>query len=212
MNKLTVFIILGLFISGCAATSKTVKPTSAPEVPAVVTQEKVLPEVLPVAEQPVPEVVPPPDIAEIVEKTPAQQQIGVSYSQITHLISNFIDIQPIEDSHGQRKFLGSSDNNLVTLEIMGEKDNVSQVSMRLIYSEDMEPINADLNNAMVLRFLRNAAPEFEKWPPIIKDMINKLHTMDVDGKEEDKISLNEKIVHILYDKDINSITVTVRPK
>lgn len=215
MNKSAMFIIiLGLFLPGCVASSKTVKPTTVPpERPTVVTQEKILPEKPLIVEQPVAEIRHPvSDAIQIAEKPLYQQQIGVSYSQITNLISEFIDIQPIENSPGQRKFLGSSDNNLVTLEIIGEEDNISEASMRLIYPRDIEPVNADLNNAMVLRFLRNTAPEFETWPPIIKDMINKLHAMDVDGKEEDKISLGEKIVQILYDKNINSITVTVRPK
>ena len=205
MNKLAVFIIFGLVISGCVATSKTVRPTSLPETKAPVAQEKVLPEILPAAGQSVTEIHP------LVSDVP-QQQVKMTYSQITNMIDEFLDIQSVETSSGQHKFLGVSEDNLVTLELIGGRDNILQASIKLIYPKHIEQVNTDLNNAMMLRFLRNAASGFEKWSTTVKDIANKFHTMDIGNREEDKIILGEKIVQIFYDKDAESITVTVRPK
>ena len=213
MNKLTVFIILSLFISGCAVTSKTVRPTRVTEASAPVTQEKMLPHIHPIVDESVAEVHPMAlDAPEIAEESVPQQQVKMTYSQITNMIGEFLDIQSVETDHGQYKFSGISENNLVTLELIGARDNISQASMILVYPEDIEPLNTDLNNAMMIRFLRNVAPEFEEWSTSVKDITGKFYATDIGSTEEEEIILGEKIIQILYDKNIDSITLRVGPK
>lgn len=202
MDRLIKFVILGLFISGCATTPKTLEPTTAPEKQAPIVKGQMLPEMPPVTKQPV------------VAKGVAipQQQTIITYSQVTNLIEEFLDIKPIESVSGKPMFLGTSETNLVTLEIIGDKDSVSQTSMRLIYPKDIETINVDLNNAMMLRFLKNVAPEFEEWPSRVKEIINKFSSIEAGNREKENIALDKKIIQVLYErnKNINSIILTVK--
>lgn len=199
MNKSTIFIVLGLFISGCVATSETVKPTSLPEKPVPVIQEPV-----PVIQG---ETIPEP--APVVEQPLIQERTGMTYVQITDVINEFIEIKPAEGISGQPRFLGTSENNLVILEIMGEKDNISQASIKLTYPKGIEPVNADLNNAMMLRFLRNIAPGLEDWPNRVKGIVERFSALDIGGRKEEKIVSDGKAIDILYDKSTDSIKIMV---
>ena len=192
-------VIIFLFISGCATGSKTAKPTDTPE--------RLSPAERPVAEILLPAVY---EVPQIKEEFASRQQVRMTYSQITNRIGRFLDIQAVEDDIDRNKFLGISEDSLVTIEIVGEESNISQASMKLIYPKDIAPINIDLNNAMMLRFLRNIAPEFKRWPASVEDITEKFHTMNIGSIDEDEIALGEKIIQILYDRNIDSITVLVK--
>lgn len=210
MKKIGIVITLTLFITGCAASSKTVRPTSAPEQTGAVIHEQVVPGPFPAIEQPVVETAPEiQDVSQTAQPITGQP-IGIAYSQITNLISEFIDVQPVETTSGEPMFLGTSENNLVILEIIGDKDNISQASMKLAYPKDIVTMDADLNRAMMLRFLRNAVPEFEDWPGRVSDIVSKFDSMAAESREESRIAFDGKIIDIIYDKDTESITVTVR--
>lgn len=180
-KKMILYLSLALCASGCSTSSKAVRPTGLPESKVSVKEERL-----------------------------PQQQIGLRYTEITNLIDQFLNIQPIQTDTGEPKFLGVSEDKLVTLEIIGEKNNVLQASMKIDYPENIVAINADLNRAMMLRFLRNTAPEFGDWSNEVKEIVNKFYSMQIDTKEEENIALGKKIIKISYDKKVDSITVTVK--
>ena len=183
MKNLLIFLMLILSVSACGTTSKTVNPSIIPEAGIVALEERSLPESL--------------------------ADIKVSYSDITNLIGEFLDIQSIETPSGQPKFLGVSENALVTLEIIGEKEDVEQASMKVFYPEDIEVVNAELNNAMMIRFLKNSAPEFaeQEWSNKFEEMINRFYLMQPGDVEEDEIMLlGGNVIRISYDKNTSSIT------
>lgn len=207
MRQISIVVVVILFIAGCVASSQTVKPSTVPEESGSIIQAQAMPATPPIAEQPVAESVP-----QIVEQVVGQQQIEITYAQITNLLSEFVDIQPVEDISGTPRFLGTSDNGLVTLEIIGSKDNISQASMKLVYPKDIVVVDADLNKAMLLRFLRNAAPEFTEWPSRVDGIITKFAAMDIGVEEKEKSTYGEKVIETLYNKNIDSVTVTVKHK
>lgn len=185
-KRMVLYVFLGLCISGCAAHSKTVKPTTVSTVTPAVVTEKTL------------------------QKEPRlTEKIDITYSQVTNLIDEFLDIEATQTPSGKPMFLGQSENKLVTLEIIGEKDSVLQASMKLAYPEDIIGTKADLNQAMLLRFLKNTAPEHGDWSKEVKKIIDKFYSMQVDIEEEE-ITLEQKLIHVLYDKNKTCIVVTVK--
>ena len=190
MKNILFYFFLILFISGCVASSKTTRPISIPKAPT------------PIIEQPVEAL---PSELPVVKEKPA-----FTYSQITNLISKFLDIQPAGEVSGKQRFMSTSENSLVSLEIIGSMDNVSEASMSLVYPKDIEIINSDLNNAMMVRFLRNIAPEFNDWSNRTKDILNKFYAMNIGETGEEIIVLGEKTIQVLYDRNIDSISLTVR--
>ena len=188
IKDIVLSLLFIISISGCVTSSKVVQPE--PEGPDLVLEEHV-------------------PIGNFIAEPSLERPI-ITYSQITNLIGEFLEIQSLKDSSGETKFSGVSDDKLVRLEMIGEKDNIGQASIELAYLKDIEPINKDLNKAMMLRFLRNAAPEFEKWPSSVEDIISRFDSMDKNTTEEDRIALDKKIIDILYDKRIpSSIRLTV---
>ncbi|MBL7132343.1 MAG: hypothetical protein ISS45_13285 [Candidatus Omnitrophica bacterium] len=190
-------IIFCLLIAGCVSSSKTVMPSDAPPQPIVpVVAEEVIAEVSLVIEKPV----------------KIEEPVRITYNQITNLIGEFLDIQSLQGGSEQPIFLGTSDNKLITLEIVGEKDNVIEASMRLAYPADINAVNTDLNNAMMLRFLRNAASEYTEWPVKIKEIMSRFNSLQIGTRQEDTIALERKVIQVLYDKNINAITLTLTHK
>ena len=217
MNKISFYVFLVLFISGCITTAKTVKPTTMPVGPVSTVQKQTFPVPVkqPVAKEniavaPSPKVHPAIAKASPVSRESMIQEPPITYSQITNVIDEFLDIKPVEVISGKHRFLGISENNLVTLEVLGSADNVSEASMKLVYPNDIEKINADLNNAMMLRFLRNIAPEFKDWSNRMQGILKRFYGVASGNIAEDKITFGQKILHILYDRKTNSITLTLR--
>lgn len=208
MKKITLFLVLffSLFIFGCAASSKTIRP-SEEALPAV--EEKIVsetPVVMP--EQPAIQPPFPHPIEPILETKPER----ISYSQITNLIGDLIDIKEASNVPGENRYLGISDNKLVMLEVAGDKEDITQASIKLIYPKDIDKANADLNNAMMERFLKNAAPEFSDWPARVKGILERLNSIPSEGDRIDRenIIIRNKLIEVLYDKDIGSVTLTLR--
>lgn len=201
MKNILFYFFLILFISGCVALSKTAQQISIPKEPTPIIETEAIPKAPSIMEQPV---------GALSSELPVTKEKPVfTYYQITNLISEFLDIQPVREGSGEQMFTGTSENSLVGLKIIGSMDNVSEASMSLSYPKDIEAINFDLNNAMMLRFLRNIAPEFKDWSNRTKDILNKFYAMNIGETGEERIVLSGKTIQVLYDRNINSISLTV---
>ena len=137
----------------------------------------------------------------------------IQYSQIVKLISEFIDMKENRAISGENNYVGISENKLTIFEIKGNKDNIKEESMKLIYPKGIDKSSVELNNAMMSRFLRNAAPELQNWRSLIKDILNKFYSMKVgvQGVTEEDMELDNKIIKILYDRNADYIVVTLKP-
>ena len=209
IKKMIFYAVLSLFISGCVAASKTMKSTTTvPEGMTPIVKEGLAPKTVALSGPSSGA----PGTPQIVEDPAHLKQTRMTYSQIMALLSEFFDMQPTEERSGKSGFLGSSENGLVTLEIAGDKRDVLGTSMKLNYPKKIDAANADLNRAMMLRFLRNTVPEFEDWLSRTKDILDKFYSMPIGSIEEDKIAVDGKIIEILYDKNTDSIILTVSRK
>ena len=218
MKKITLAVIFILAASGCVTGSKVVKPSSEKAINTIPSiEEKNISETQKVfsgsagetaALVPVSIVEPAP--YNIPEPIPEPDKI--QYSQITNLISEFIDMKDNSAISGENGYLGVSENKLIVFEIKGNKDDVKEASMKLIYPEGIDESSAELNNAMMSRFLRNIAPEFQDWQDRTKEILNKFHSMQigVQATNQEDIRLSDKIIQILYDKNANYIVVTLK--
>lgn len=212
-------LIFCLFITGCAARSRVIKEVDlGPEAPKPVVKKEAIKERkvekdMAVASAPTPSPAPsvekPQSFQPAIPEQPAAPE-KITYNQITNLIGEFLDIKPADNASGKPRFVGISENKLVTLEMIGDKDNISITSIKLVYPDDIEPVNADLNNAMMLRFLKNVAPEIKDWSSNIKDIVNRFHSLQLGDKKEETVSLGGKDIKIVSDKSSNSITVIAR--
>ena len=215
MGKIILCVFFIAFIFGCAASSKTVKPPAE-------TANKILPkaEDKSFTETPivVTQVMPAEPATEPVENTAALEvKPGIpkiAYSQITNLLNEFIDIKEKSSVSGENSYLGISENNLTILEIKGDKDNIKEASMKLVYPKGIDKPSADLNNAMMSRFLKNAAPELSDWQTRISEILDRFNSLNagIEGIKKEDIALTDKSIQILYDKNADYIVVTLKPQ
>lgn len=221
MKKINLLLILivTLAISGCVTGAKTVKPSSneagisAPEtikekniseIPIAVSSKTVNPAVQAV----------PQNIESYPVLKPSPEPVKIRYAQIVNLISEFIDMEKNSGVSGENVYSGVSENKLTVLQIKGDENDVKEASMKLIYPQGIDRPSAELNNAMMFRFLKNAAPEFPDWNNRTKEILNKFYSMEtgVQGVTREDIELSNKVIQILYDKNLDYIVVTLKPQ
>jgi len=208
--KLSLVLMLILATSGCIAGSKAVKQSpeeickpmppaiekeSLPEIPAVVPSEKVEEK----------------NIAEtqaVVDIKPVES-VKIPYSQIVNMLDEFIDVKENGVTSAGNNYFGITENKLVVLEIKGNKDDIKEASMKLIYPKGIAKASVELNNAMMSRFLKNAAPEYPDWRVKIDETLNKFNSM-TEGTAEEDIKLSNKVIQILYNKNADCIEVTLK--
>ena len=219
MNKINLALMLILVISGCVTGSKAVKPSSGetgqflPAIPAI--EESIFPEPQPVVyntsvESAISAVPVKPESRFVKESM--LEPVKIKYSQITNLISEFIDMKENNAAGGENNYIGVSEDKLVKFQIRGNKDDVKEASMKLSYPKGMDNASVKLNNAMMSRFLKNAAPELPDWHSRIKKILNKFDSMKAgaQGISEEDMKLSNKNIKVLYDKNLDYIIVTLK--
>ncbi len=218
MKKIALAIIFALAVSGCVTGTKAVKPSSERAVnTAPSTEETDISEPREVFSSNIRETVKfnPAPIAEPVPYNipePISVPGKIQYSQITNLISEFIDMKDSGAIYGENNYSGVSENKLTVFEIKGNKDDIKEASMKLIYPKGIDRHSAELNNAMMSRFLKNIAPEFRGWKSRTKEILNKFHSMQAGAQatSQEDIWLNDKIIQVMYDKNAEYIVVKLK--
>jgi hypothetical protein len=86
--------------------------------------------------------------------------------------------------------------------------------MKLVYPKGIDKPSADLNNAMMSRFLKNAAPELSDWQTRISEILDRFNSLNagIEGIKKEDIALTDKSIQILYDKNADYIVVTLKPQ
>lgn len=215
--NLPLIMIFMLTVSGCVTGAKAVRPSPseivnpAPEM----IEEKNISEI-PIAVynsivNPPMQVI-PQNVKFHTAPKPPQEPAKIQYAQIMNLIGEFIDMEKNSGVSGEDVYSGVSENKLTLLEIKGDKNDIKEASMKLTYPQGIDKASAELNKAMMARFLKNAAPEFPNWNSRTKEILNKFYSMEtgVQGVTMEDIELGNKIIHILYDKNSDYITVTLK--
>ena len=222
MKNIALVIIFALAISGCVTGAKEVKPSSEKAINAIPSiEEKNISGTQKVFSGNTAEPATPPPVS-VVEPVPYNvskpipepipEPSKIQYSQITNLISEFIDMKDNSAVSGEKGYLGVSENKLAVFEIKGNKDDVKEASMKLMYPKGIDKTSAELNNAMMSRFLKNIAPEFQNWQGRTKEILDKFYSMQTGVRvtNQEDIRLSNKIIQILYDKNADYIVVTLK--
>lgn len=217
--NLPLIIIFMLAVSGCVTGAKAVRPSPREIVnpPPEAIEEKNILEISTIASNNIvspPMQTTPQNIESYTAPKPPQEPPKIRYSQIMNLISEFINMKKNSIVSGEDVYSGVSENKLTSLEIKGDKNDVKEASMKLMYPQGIDKASAELNRAMMARFLKNAAPEFMNWNSRAKEILNKFYSMKagVQGITRENIELNNKIIQILYDKNLEYIVVTLKPQ
>jgi len=192
MNKINLSLVLMfiLVISGCITGSKAVKPSSSETGKSIPAMQK----------------------KSLSETSVTVSSVKMRYSQITNMLSELIDIKESSTASGDNNYLGISENKLTIFEIRGNKDDIKEASMKLIYPKGIDKVSVELNNAIMSRFLKNAAPEFLDWQTKVIKILDKFNSLKagIQGTSEENIALNNKIIKILCDKNAGYIVLTLK--
>lgn len=212
MRRASIFLLLILFVSGCTATSKSVKSDRSVKSRTSVVKDSGREE-RPTATKKITAV----KVAAKTDDVPRSIKSPVvetpmTHSQITNVISEFLSIQSTENASGEPVFLGSSENKLVSLKLTGDARDISEASLELTYPEDIDSVNADLNNAMMLRFFRNISPGTTDWQDQVKEIVDRFHALSAGSREKGDIMSERGAIEVLYDKNKGAIRLTIRSR
>ena len=118
-----------------------------------------------------------------------QQLTGLSYDGMMAYLSNFYEMeQSLVD--GVDRYMGAT--NYTIFEMMGEKENLSSTTLVLINPED--PAEKFRNSAIMIRFLKNALPEWEGALDWVNGCLQKFgegsadHAVSIQGNKRIKIT------------------------
>lgn len=211
-----VIIIIGLIIVGSTidTSSTTKQQDNHPQIQqeqqqAVSNIEKQKDETQPKEEHP--KAINDKQSIETVEKktTPSpSKKLDVSYVQMMNYLSNFFTMEKVTPVKGEDRYMGQASNGLATLEIIGNKDNISQASLMIGIPSD-EPSVLIENSAILLRFLKNAVPEWDDSNNWATSSMEKIAGSS--NNEEEKIYGNKQINMSLI-KELGIMTITIKHK
>src|SRR3989339_1270078 len=115
----------------------------------------------------------------------ATKTLGVSYNQMMYILSNFFTMEKSTPVKGEDRYMGTTSNNLLTLEIIGKKDNITRASIIAPLPPDNFEINTE-SSVLLAQFLKNAIPEWKESTSWVADLLVKIEkiTDSSDYKEE----------------------------
>ena len=122
-------------------------------------------------------------------------------------LSNFftMDYSPLGD--GRPRYMGQSSGGLANLEIIGDKRDISSTYLMIGLPNDAPNLLAE-NTAILLRFLRNAIPE---WPQSDKWVLNTIQTLIAQSNTEESTKFGHKKIKVSVIKELGFVGVSVRP-
>jgi len=138
--------------------------------------------------------------------------IGVSYDQIMEYLDQFISMSKVDDLDGQPRYVGQTSDNLVILEIIGNKKDISQASLLVGVPVDA-PVLLARNTAILLRFMKNIDPKWESSSAWTTSALERANSTNKPKKIiTEKIIRGNKSVELSLIKLLGIVTVTVKHK
>lgn len=148
----------------------------------------------------------------VISKADAQTEkpltIGISYNQIMEYLGQYISMSKSTDVRGQPRYMGQTSDNLAMLEIIGNKEDVSQTTLIIGVPNDAPNILVR-NSAMLLRFIKNVAPEWESGSDWAASALKRVSST---GDSEEIIIKGDKSINLSFIKVLGMVTVTVKHK
>jgi len=135
--------------------------------------------------------------------------IGISYDEVMEYLSNFFSMEKATLVHGQERYMGQTSDSLAVLEIIGNKDNISQATLMIGVPSDAPRILVR-NTAMLLRFLENTVPEWtnsSEWATAAMKRVT-----NIPGVSDVKVVKGNKLITMTFLKPVGMLSLTVKHK
>ena len=135
-----------------------------------------------------------------------QQSVGLSYAQVTQYLSKSIVMHESSSVRGQTRYLGMTNDKMAIMEIIGQKNDISQATFVICLPKDSQTI-VMRNGAMLLRFMANIAPEWSGSVNWASDALGKITLPS--NNSVSTIRGTKKIV-MTFQKPLGMIVLTVK--
>jgi len=133
--------------------------------------------------------------------------IGISYNQIMEDLDQYISQSKSSDVRGQPRYMGTTSDSLVILEIIGVKKDISQATLMIGIPNDAPKILVR-NTAILMRFMKNIAPEWR----LASDWATGALKCIIATGETEEIIRGSKSIKISLIKFLGIVSVTVKHK
>ena len=133
--------------------------------------------------------------------------IGISYNQIMEYLDQYISMSKSSDVRGQTSYMGQTSDNLAILEIIGNKKDVSQATLMIGIPNDAPKILVR-NTAILLRFMKNIAPEWKSGSDWATSALKRISSTG----EPEEIIRGSKSIKLSLIKVLGIVSVTVKHK
>ncbi|MBA7670237.1 hypothetical protein ES703_78382 [subsurface metagenome] len=152
----------------------------------------------------------PTAVPSVSEKNVAENRpIGISYYQVMEYLSDFFLMEKSTPVDGQDRYMGQTADNLAILEIIGNKDNISQATIMIGIPNDA-PDKLVRNTILAIRFLENTVPEWTNSNEWIT--ANAKRVADIPGVSDVKVVKGNKLITMMFLKTFGMVSLTVKHK
>ena len=149
-------------------------------------------------------------IPPVSEKNVAENRaIGISYYQVMEYLSKFFLMEKSTPVRGQERYMGQTPDSLAILEIIGNKNNISQATIMIGIPNDV-PDKLVRNTIFAIRFLENTVPEWTNSNEWIT--ANAKRVADIPGVSDAKVVKGNKLITMTFLKPLGMLTLTVKHK
>ena len=151
---------------------------------------------------------PPGPIGSGTWQEQTKQTIGISYDQVMEYLSNsFLMERQSPLNNGQDRYMGKTKDGTAVLEIIGDKNNISQASLIVEFPNDvLDPRMT--NMLMILRLLKNTVPEHYN----IEWVTTALGKVIKPPYDSEIIVKGSKAIEMVPMKTVGILVVTVKHK
>ncbi len=149
--------------------------------------------------------VPPVSAKSAAENRP----MGISYYQVMEYLSDFFLMEKSTPVDGQDRYMGQTADNLAVLEIIGNKNNISQATLMIGIPNDA-PDKLVRNTILAIRFLENTVSEWTNSNEWIT--ANAKRVADIPGVSDVEVVKGNKLITMTFLKPFGMLTLTVKHK
>lgn len=136
------------------------------------------------------------------------QGLGVTYEELVAGLSGFVSIKPIASNHVATKWLGSSSDKKIKIEISGTKMDISEAKLAITAQLEADGTLNAQNLRVITTLLKNSFPNWsdrESWLQTV------LKIIIADHSASRTVVLGKNLVELSYGAG-NSIIVWIVPK
>lgn len=135
--------------------------------------------------------------------------INISYEQVMEYLSDFLIMEKSTPVRGQDRYTGQTADSLAVLEIIGNKNNISEATILIGIPNDA-PDKLVRNTILAMRFLKNTVPEWANSAEWIT--ANAKRVADIPGASDVKVVKGDKLITMTFLKPLGMLTLTVKHK